>query len=104
MEKSEIQKAVDLVTLGRAVLLDVRRDDEWKSGHAKNALHFDSDRILGLGESPDIEKDTPMYVYCLSGGRAGRVKNELIARGYTQVHNLGGFSDWKAAGGEVELG
>ncbi len=100
METSEIKKAIDLVTLEKAVLLDVRRDEEWNAGHSELAMHFDSDRILGLGESPDIEKDKTIYVHCLSGGRAGRVKNELIKRGFTDVHNLGGLGDWQKAGGK----
>ena len=100
MEKSEIQKAVDLVTMGRAVLLDVRRDDEWNAGHSTAAQHFDSDKILLAGQVPDIDKNTTIYVHCLSGGRAGRVKNELLRQGFLDVHNVGGLEDWYQAGGK----
>ncbi len=102
MHPDEIKKVIQQVKDGKAAVLDVRRNDEWNAGHAKDAVHLDSDRLLGLGESPDIDKKMPIYAYCKSGGRAGRVKNELIRRGFTQVYNLGGLSDWEAAGGEVE--
>lgn len=100
METSEIKKAIDLVTIGKAVLLDVRRDEEWNAGHSEVAMHFDSDRILAFDQLPEIEKDKTIYVHCLSGGRAGRVKNKLIEKGFTDVHNLGGLSDWQNAGGK----
>ncbi len=102
MYSEEIKKAIQQVKDKKAVVLDVRRGDEWSAGHAKDAVHFDSDKILGLGESPDIEKEMPIYTYCQSGGRAGRVKNELARRGFMNVHNLGGLKDWEANGGEVE--
>ena len=102
MYSDEIKRAIQQVKDNKAVVLDVRRPDEWRTGHAKDAVHLDSDRLLGLGESPDIDKEMPIYAYCKSGGRAGRVKTELTRRGFTKVYNLGGFSDWEAAGGEVE--
>lgn len=102
MYSDEIKKAIQQVKDKKAVVLDVRRSGEWNAGHALDAVHYDSDRILGLGESLDIEKEMPIYAYCQSGGRAGRVKNELTRRGFTNVHNLGGLKDWEAAGGEVE--
>lgn len=100
MDTSEIKKAIDLVTIGKAVLLDVRRDEEWNAGHSAVATHFDSDRILAFDQLPDIEKDKTIYVHCLSGGRAGRVKNKLIEAGFANVYNLGGLSDWQNAGGK----
>lgn len=100
MESSEIKKAISAVLSGDAVLLDVRRQDEWDAGHAGPAIHFDSPRILEDGELPEVSKDKTIYVYCRSGGRAGRVKNELLRQGYYDVHNLGGLSDWQANGGK----
>lgn len=95
MEKLELQQAKIDVSEGRAVLLDVRRQDEWDSGHAAKALHFNSERILKNGEFPDFPKSTPIYVYCQSGGRAGRVKNALLQAGFQTVVNVGGLGDWQ---------
>ena len=102
MHSDEIKSVIRQVKDKKVVVLDVRRPDEWNAGHAKDAVHLDSDRLLGLGESPDIDKEMPIYAYCNSGGRAGRVKNELTRRGFTKVYNLGGLKDWEANGGEVE--
>lgn len=100
MNSREIQTAIEEVSTGKAVLLDVRRQGEWDAGHAKPAVHFDSDRLLKNGELPKIDKGTKIYTYCVSGGRAGRVKTALINHGFENVENLGGLRDWLAEGGE----
>lgn len=100
MNQEEIIKAIEEVRNGEAVLLDVRRDDEWEERHAAPAMHFASERIAA-GEMPDIPTDKKIYTYCKSGGRAGQSASVLQEHGYTDVHNLGGLTDWEAAGGEI---
>lgn len=99
MTPQEITDAVALVNSGAANLIDVRTDAEWDNGHAQMALHFDSKR-MEAGEVPEIDKTQPVYLYCNSGGRAGRMKLVLENKGFTKVHNLGGLKDWQQAGGE----
>ena len=100
MAKINRQSAVELVRQGKAVLLDVRTDDEWKAGHAVGAVHFELAR-LQRGELPSIPKDAVVYVYCRSGGRAAQAKTILEQRGYANVTNLGGLANWQALGGAV---
>lgn len=81
-----------------AVLLDVRTLAEWDKGHLDGAEH------IPLGELPSKlkavealtngDKSKPIVLYCRSGARAGRAKEQLVAAGYTQVTNLGGMNDW----------
>lgn len=99
MQLQEIQDAIKEVANGDAVLLDVRRDDEWAEGHAEQAVHFDSAKIEA-GELPDIPKDKKIYVYCKSGGRAGKSATIMQNNGFADVHNLGGLTDWLSAGGK----
>jgi rhodanese-related sulfurtransferase len=102
MTESEIKLAIEQVERGEAVLLDVRRKEEWDTGHARGAKLFPAERVLTGGEVPDLPKDKTIYTYCVSGGRAGRVRAELERQGFSDVHNLGGLLDWQEAGGEVE--
>ena len=102
MTTQEIKSAVEQVQRGEAVLLDVRRQDEWDAGHAKGAELFPAERVMTGGEVPALPKDKTIYTYCVSGGRAGRVRAELERKGFSDVHNLGGLLDWQQAGGEVE--
>lgn len=85
---------------GKALLVDVRGDDEWSSGHAKDAMHLSVDRIM-QGELPTKDTSTKLYLYCASGGRAGMAANYLKGKGFG-VKNLGGLSGWSSAGGKVE--
>lgn len=86
---------------GEAILLDVRTDQELETdGYAAGSTHFDVAR-LEAGELPDIAHDLVVYTYCAAGGRAERAKTILEEAGFTNVTNIGGLSDWEAAGGEV---
>lgn len=98
--KIDPKKIIDEVSEGSAVLVDVRRDDEWNSGHAAGAMHLSVDRIAG-GAVPTPDKNTKIYLYCASGGRSGMATQTLKSKGYN-AENIGGFSGWKAAGGPVE--
>lgn len=85
---------------GEALIVDVRRDDEWMSGHARNAVHLSVERIME-GEVPTKDKSKKIYLYCASGNRSGIAANLLEKRGYDTT-NIGGFSHWQAAGGPTE--
>jgi rhodanese-related sulfurtransferase len=86
-----------------ALLIDIREEDELKeSGIAEGALWMSSIKICE--NHPDwielkktLPKDRPIYMYCRSGGRVGRVAAFLSSEGY-RIENLGGLKDWQAAG------
>lgn len=81
-----------------ALLLDVRSAGEYREGHipgSKNLPLGELDRIGILAEN----KDTGLFVYCLSGARSRRAAALLGQMGYTNVTDMGGFS---AYSGKVE--
>jgi rhodanese-related sulfurtransferase len=100
-EHEKAGQAVEDVGAGAAVLLDVRRDDEWAAGHAKGATHWELAR-LEAGEFPDIPKDAKVYVHCAAGVRAQKAKEILNQNEWNDVTNIGGLEDWETAGGEIE--
>lgn len=99
-KKTEVSNIVSEMKAGKALLVDVRRNDEWDELHAKGALHLDVERIMN-GEVPTGDKSKKLYLYCFSGGRASRAAAKLRSSGY-EVENLGGLSNWVSAGGETE--
>ncbi len=101
MTPQEIEDAVALINSGAANLIDVRTAEEYQVDHAKGAINFDS-RLIESGQVPDLDKDKPVYLYCNSGGRAGRAKLVMENKGFREVHNLGGLLDWLQAGGETQ--
>lgn len=99
-KKVQVEEITKEMNGGKALLLDVRGNDEWDSGHAKGALHLSVDRIL-RGELPTKDTAKKLYLYCASGGRAGTAASYLKGKGF-QAENIGGLSSWRSSGGSVE--
>ena len=90
-------EAVRRINKEDAVVLDVREDKEYESGHIVNSVHIP----LGLLESrlKELEKyrEKPLIVTCRSGDRALKACAQLKTQGY-QVSKLeGGILSWQAA-------
>jgi len=49
-----------------------------------------------------LKKDADIYLVCAAGGMAALAGKTLQDMGYQSVTNVGGFSDWKEAGGPTE--
>lgn len=73
-----------------AVLLDVRSEEEYKQGHLEGSVNLPINRIPTI----DLSKDTPIFVYCLSGARSKRAEKFLQKNGY-QAENIGGLATYK---------
>ena len=81
-----------------ACVLDVRNQDEWDAGHLAVAKLVPADQVPA--KLADIEqwaggKDKPIVIHCRGGGRAGRVRTVLLAAGFTNVTNGGGYNALK---------
>ena len=76
-----------------AVLLDVRTPEEHKSGYLDGAVLLPLAELESKISSKVSGKNTPIYIYCRSGRRAGTAVEKLKAMGYTDLHNLGGLKD-----------
>lgn len=84
-------------------LLDVREDDEWKSGHAEGALHIPiSEFVARYGELTEAApQDGRVHVICRSGGRSAQVTVYLVQQGIDAVNVAGGMQVWESAGRPV---
>lgn len=76
------------------VILDVRRSDEYRTGHIKGAVNLPLSRIMTDCRAmlPDTEQE--VIVYCHSGQRSKTACLELCNMGYSHVYDLGGIIDW----------
>ena len=85
-------------------VLDVRTPGEYVSGHIPKALLADwKDPSEFSRRISFIDKNKPVYVYCLSGGRSAAAAVKMRAMGYEHVYELkGGTNAWKAAGKSLE--
>ena len=81
------------------IILDVRRADEYASGHIPGAIHVANESI-GTAEIPELpDKNQLILVYCRSGNRSKQAARKLVALGYTNIVEIGGILDWT---GEIE--
>ncbi|MCR4709574.1 MAG: rhodanese-like domain-containing protein [Clostridiales bacterium] len=77
-----------------AMLIDVRDPKEYGLGHIPGAVNMP----LGVIEARSAEikdKSTPIFLYCVSGGRAGQAASILKSKGFINVTNIGGINSYK---------
>ena len=78
-----------------AVLLDVRRPEEFAQGHLPDALNIEVTAPDFVQRVTNLDKNAPTYVYCRSGARSASAAGQLSKAGFAHVSNLlGGVLDW----------
>lgn len=77
----------------KGVWIDVRSEEEFKSGHLQGAVNIPHDQIVERIKSVSPDKNAPVNLYCRSGRRAEAALTELKKAGYTNVTNHGGYQD-----------
>ena len=74
-----------------AVLLDVRRPEEYQSGHIPGAVLFTNETMTSEKASNLIpSKNTEVFVYC----RSREASQKLCNYGYEDVVEIGGILDY----------
>ena len=76
------------------VIVDVRRQDEYDTGHIPGAILIPNESIgHGAPEAlPDY--DQVILIYCRSGNRSKQASEKLAAMGYTNIYEFGGINTW----------
>jgi rhodanese-related sulfurtransferase len=91
-------EAVTLINHNHALVIDVRDDAEFASGHIVDAKHIPlaqlADRLKELAKY----KDKPLLINCQRGARSAKACEILRQAEFKQVHNLqGGLNAWVEA-------
>lgn len=76
------------------IVIDVRRQDEYDSGHIPGAVCIPNETI---GTEPPAgleDKDQIILVYCRSGRRSKEASQKLADMGYRNVYEFGGILEW----------
>ena len=96
VRKIDFQQAGQILAEKKnAVLLDVREEDEYITGHAIDALLLPVDEITPQRAADVLpDSDAPILVYCRSGRRSRRAVALLESFGYTQLYDLGSLIGW----------
>ena len=81
------------------VIVDVRRQDEYDSGHIPGAILIPNESIGTTQPRALPDLDQIILVYCRSGNRSKQAAQKLFDMGYTNVYEFGGIMDWT---GDIE--
>ena len=78
-----------------SIMLDVREEEEFITGHAIDAVLFSVDDIDYTTASIILpEKSTPLLIYCRSGRRSAEAAEKLKNLGYTEIYDVGSLIGW----------
>lgn len=81
------------------ILLDVRTPGEYADGFIAGAKNIDWNGNGFEKQASALDKNKPVYVYCLGGGRSRAAASKLRQLGFKEVYDLdGGMMNWKRAG------
>jgi len=99
----DVNEFAKLVGEGNGLLLDVRTDQEYAEAHLKGSTQIDFYSPDFKAQVEKLDPETPVYVYCRSGGRSGNAADIMKGLGFKAVYNLeGGITAWQGAGKPVE--
>jgi rhodanese-related sulfurtransferase len=98
--KDSLETVKNNLELKKAILVDVREQDEWDEGHLKRARLIPLSKIQE-GLKPDrLPKDKIVYLHCRSGGRSLIAQELLKKEGYDVLSLKQGYEDLLKAGFE----
>lgn len=89
------EAAKEMMDTQEVIVLDVREQSEYDSGHIPGAV------LLPVGSIDEEtvatvipEKDSTVLVYCRSGNRSKTASSTLAGLGYTNIYEFGGINTW----------
>ncbi len=80
----------------KAVVLDVRRPDEFAAGHIEGAILLNFlDTVSFNAGVEKLDKSKTYYIYCRSGRRSNNAAVLMQKKGFTVFDLGGGFLSWQ---------
>ena len=77
-----------------AVIVDVRTPAEYNGGHVKGSINIPLQNMEK--QLNKLKKDQVIITCCASGNRSGAAKSILKSKGYSNVHNGGGWASLRS--------
>ena len=90
----EAQNMIETFPSEGLLILDVRTQVEFDTGHIKNAVLLPYDEIKEKAPGVIADKNQTILAYCRTGIRSAIATKALIEMGYTNVFDIGGIVDW----------
>ena len=93
------KEAAAMHTEQKAVIVDVREDEEWNEHHIPGAVHIPLAQLNGRMSELKQYKDSPIITQCRGGKRSAQAQTALKSAGFSKVYNMdGGILAWDKEG------
>ncbi len=90
------QQAAQMQSEQKAVIIDVRENDEWNAGHIAGAIHIPLSEIKNRVSELATYQNSPVITQCRSGARSAKAADILKNAGFNDVRNMeGGLNAWQ---------
>lgn len=77
-------------------LIDVRKPDEFLTGHLEGAKNIDFYSGKFNVEFNNLDKEKPIFIYCRSGARSKQTAEKIAEMGFKEIYDLkGGMLNYK---------
>lgn len=91
----DIQTFENGLTTPNIQVLDVRTPDEFAKGHIEAAKNVDWNNANFESNIASLDKNKPVYIYCLGGGRSKKAALKMTELGFKNIVELeGGYMNW----------
>jgi len=79
-------------------LIDVRTENEFKSGSIEGAINYNILDGTFSSELKNLKKNEAVFVFCAKGGRSNKAAKMLKDAGFKKVYDLkGGYGNWRSS-------
>ncbi|MFC3852292.1 rhodanese-like domain-containing protein [Salinispirillum marinum] len=92
------QETTNMVNSKDAVVIDIRKDDDFRKGHIPNAINIPATAIKSRLTELEKYKTKPIIVVCQTGTTANSAGAELRKAGFSEVYRMkGGLLEWQSS-------
>ncbi|RBP81069.1 rhodanese-like domain-containing protein [Marinomonas rhizomae] len=90
--------ATNLMNSEDAVVVDIRPEKEFSTGHITGALNIPATKMKDNLNRLEKHKDAPIIIVCKSGVTSGPSAKDLKKAGFGKVYKLqGGIAEWQSS-------
>ncbi|QUX90538.1 rhodanese-like domain-containing protein [Marinomonas sp. A3A] len=90
--------ATNLMNSEDAVVVDIRPEKEFSTGHITGALNIPATKMKDSMNRLEKHKDAPIIIVCKSGVTSGASAKDLKKAGFGKVYKLqGGIAEWQSS-------
>lgn len=90
------QQATALINEHNALIVDIRSEAEFRSGHLPQAINLPSAELCARLQQMHTDKQRPILLVCKTGQNTGSVGVQLKKAGFGAISRLrGGMLEWQ---------